>query len=67
VDVPRPSDPTQTVHINTPDVAWGDLWFYSNPIFISVQVGKQLRLVRGGRVAKDPPAPFRVLSVYGES
>jgi hypothetical protein len=37
VDVPKPSDPTQTVHINTPDVAWGDLWFYSNPIFISVK------------------------------
>ena len=36
VDVPNPSDPTQTVHINTPDVAWGDLWFYSNPIFIHV-------------------------------
>jgi hypothetical protein len=39
VDVPQP-DPTKvatqpTIHGNTPDLAWGDLWFYSNPIYIS--------------------------------
>lgn len=26
-----------TVTINTPDQAWADLWFYSNPIFIRVK------------------------------
>jgi len=36
--LPNP-DPTKTgtVTINTPDQAWADLWFYSNPIFIHVK------------------------------
>jgi hypothetical protein len=39
VDVPNP-DPkaavaTPTIHGNTPDAVWGDLWFYSNPIYVS--------------------------------
>ena len=39
-----PGDPSptatpwpQTIHINTPDSAWADLWFYANPIFIHVK------------------------------
>jgi hypothetical protein len=40
VDIPNP-DPTKvatipTLHVNTPALAWGDLWFYSNPIFLHV-------------------------------
>jgi len=36
--MPNP-DPTKTgdVTINTPDQAWADLWFYSNPIFVKVK------------------------------
>ena len=33
---PNPAD-SGTVTINTPDQAWADLWFYSNPIFIHVK------------------------------
>jgi hypothetical protein len=25
------------VHGNTPDNAWADLWFYSNPVFVDVK------------------------------
>lgn len=40
VDVPNP-DPTAakttpTIHGNLPSIVWNDLWFYSNPIFVSV-------------------------------
>ena len=26
-----------TIHGNTPDNAWADLWFYSNPVFVNVR------------------------------
>lgn len=40
VDVPNP-DPTKvvtkpTIHGNTLDLVWNDLWFYSNPVFIDM-------------------------------
>jgi len=35
--IPNPADggATMTAPVNTPDLAWGDLWFYSNPIFLT--------------------------------
>ncbi len=41
VDTPNP-DPkaavkTPTVHGNLPEIVWNDLWFYSNPVFVSVK------------------------------
>jgi hypothetical protein len=40
VDVPNP-DPTKvatkpTIHGNTLELVWNDLWFYSNPVFVDV-------------------------------
>jgi len=40
VDTPNP-DPkaavkTPTVHGNLPEIVWNDLWFYSNPVYVSV-------------------------------
>ena len=40
IDTPNP-DPaaaktTPTIHGNLPSIVWGDLWFYSNPIYVSV-------------------------------
>lgn len=32
-----PNDPTKTVTGNTVDIPWTDLWFYSDPIFVSVR------------------------------
>jgi hypothetical protein len=38
VDFPNPADGgATTLHGNTPDNAWADLWFYSNPVFIDVK------------------------------
>jgi hypothetical protein len=41
LDTPNP-DPkaavkTPTVHGNLPEIVWGDLWFYSNPVFVDVK------------------------------
>jgi len=35
--IPNPVDggATMTPAVNSPDLAWADLWFYSNPIFLS--------------------------------
>jgi hypothetical protein len=40
VDTPNP-DPkaavtTPTIHGNLPEICWGDLWFYSNPVYVAV-------------------------------
>ena len=34
--IPNPADggATMTAAVNSPDLAWADLWFYSNPIFL---------------------------------
>jgi hypothetical protein len=34
--IPNPADggATMTAPVNSPDIAWADLWFYSNPIFL---------------------------------
>jgi hypothetical protein len=38
VDYPNPKDGgATTVHGNTPDNSWADLWFYSNPVFLNVK------------------------------
>jgi hypothetical protein len=38
VDYPNPKDGGATnVHGSTPDNAWSDLWFYSNPVFVDVK------------------------------
>ena len=35
--IPNPADggATMTAAVNSPDLAWADLWFYSNPIFLT--------------------------------
>ena len=35
--IPNPADggATMTAPVNSPDLAWADLWFYSNPIFLT--------------------------------
>jgi hypothetical protein len=41
IDFPNPDPSTVTVtptlHGNQPAIAWKDLWFYSNPVFVSVK------------------------------
>jgi hypothetical protein len=38
VDFPNPKDGGLTTwHGSTPDNAWADLWFYSNPVFVDVK------------------------------
>jgi hypothetical protein len=33
----KPDGSPDLIHGNTPDLAWADLWFYSNPIFVDVK------------------------------
>ena len=33
----KPDGTPDLIHGSTPDNAWADLWFYSNPVFVSVQ------------------------------
>jgi hypothetical protein len=53
---------------NTAAAAWADLWFYSNPIFIDVQLGRKTTtsaLVSRERKRRGPEGPRRRLSCLG--